>query len=84
MSGSSSNFGDLSYVSVGTTSTQKARGLVQFDLSSIPERTPIDSALGMYYDQTHTTNANDVELESTASTRRGMRTPSPGIKPRRE
>lgn len=32
--------------------------------SGCPERTPIDSAvLGMYYDQTHTTNANDVELE---------------------
>ena len=64
ISGSSSNFDGMPYVSVGTTNTQKARGLVRFSLTGIPKDTVLDAAsLEMYYDQIHTTNAHDVQME---------------------
>ncbi|MEH1057232.1 DNRLRE domain-containing protein [Micromonospora sp. CPCC 206171] len=62
--GPSSNYGTGWHLSVGTTNFGAARGLVKFDLNSIPANTTIDSAsLQMYYDTTHTTDAYDVPLE---------------------
>jgi RHS repeat-associated protein len=48
-------------LSVGTSNSGKARSLLRFDVSQIPAGTQVDSAtLELYYDQTFTTNANDV------------------------
>ena len=59
------NYGTTWPLSVGTTSTGAYRSLVRFPLTGIPAGTPIDSAqLRMYYDQTHTTFANDVPIEA--------------------
>ncbi|WP_446210444.1 golvesin C-terminal-like domain-containing protein [Micromonospora sp. IBSANI012] len=62
--GPSSNYGTGWHLSVGTTNFGAARGLVKFNLASIPANTTIDSAsLQMYYDTTHTTDAYDVPIE---------------------
>ncbi|WP_405484950.1 DNRLRE domain-containing protein [Streptomyces sp. NBC_00009] len=58
------NFNNTWKMSVGKTDTGIARSLIQFPLDEIPAGTQLDSArLSMYYDQTHTTNANDVTME---------------------
>ncbi|MGW8680416.1 DNRLRE domain-containing protein [Streptomyces sp. NPDC055817] len=58
------NFNNTWKMSVGKTDTGIARSLIQFPLDEIPAGTKIDSArLGMYFDQAHTTNANDVTME---------------------
>ncbi|MFF1397025.1 DNRLRE domain-containing protein [Streptomyces sp. NPDC058287] len=64
------NFNNTWKMSVGKTAddagnpTGIARSLIQFPLDEIPSGTKIDSArLGMYFDQTHSTNANDVTME---------------------
>ncbi|MFD7779264.1 DNRLRE domain-containing protein [Streptomyces sp. NPDC059753] len=64
------NFNNTWKMSVGKTAddagnpTGIARSLIQFPLDEIPAGTKIDSArLGMYFDQTHSTNANDVTME---------------------
>ncbi|MEO3748013.1 DNRLRE domain-containing protein [Plantactinospora sp. B5E13] len=52
-------------LSVGTTTSSRARSLVRFDLTGIPQNTTIASAsLEMYFDQEHTTNAYDVPMEA--------------------
>ncbi|MGW6143469.1 DNRLRE domain-containing protein [Streptomyces sp. NPDC055140] len=58
------NFNNTWKMSAGKTDTGIARSLIQFPLDEIPAGTKIDSArLGMYFDQAHTTNANDVTME---------------------
>ncbi|MGW6356549.1 DNRLRE domain-containing protein [Streptomyces sp. NPDC055092] len=58
------NFNNTWKMSVGKTDTGIARSLIQFPLDEIPAGTQLDSArLSMYYDQAHTTNANDVTME---------------------
>ncbi|MFE4673184.1 DNRLRE domain-containing protein [Streptomyces sp. NPDC056723] len=58
------NFNNTWKMSVGKTDTGIARSLIQFPLDEIPAGTKIDSArLGVYFDQAHTTNANDVTME---------------------
>ncbi|WSW25344.1 DNRLRE domain-containing protein [Streptomyces sp. NBC_01003] len=58
------NFNNTWKMSVGKTDTGISRSLIQFPLDEIPAGTKIDSArLGMYFDQAHTTNANDVTME---------------------
>ncbi|MFF7339109.1 DNRLRE domain-containing protein [Streptomyces sp. NPDC008163] len=60
----SANFNNTWKLSVGKTDTGIARSLIKFPLNEIPAGTKIDTArLEMYYDQTHTTNANDVTME---------------------
>ncbi|GAA1874239.1 golvesin C-terminal-like domain-containing protein [Asanoa iriomotensis] len=50
---------------VGTTGSAVYRALVKFDVSSIPQNTPIDDAqLSLYYSQTHTQYAYDVPMEA--------------------
>ncbi|MBP2328480.1 RHS repeat-associated protein [Kibdelosporangium banguiense] len=52
-------------LSVGTTGAGSARSLLKFDLAGIPAGTQLDSAqLQVYYDQDHTTGANDVAIEA--------------------
>jgi hypothetical protein len=52
-------------LSVGTTGAGSARSLLNFDLAGIPAGTQLDSAqLQVYYDQDHTTGANDVAIEA--------------------
>ncbi|MFB9238417.1 DNRLRE domain-containing protein [Plantactinospora siamensis] len=59
------NFDGNWRLSVGTTTSSKARSLVAFGLSGIPANTTIDSAsLQMYFDQDHTTSSYDVPLEA--------------------
>ncbi|MCQ4209818.1 DNRLRE domain-containing protein [Streptomyces longispororuber] len=58
------NFNNTWKLSAGKTDTGIARSLIKFPLNEIPSGTKIDTArLEMYYDQTHTTNANDVTME---------------------
>ncbi|WP_372345906.1 DNRLRE domain-containing protein [Streptomyces sp. KL116D] len=58
------NFNNTWKLSAGKTDTGISRSLIKFPLSEIPAGTKIDTArLEMYYDQTHTTNANDVTME---------------------
>ncbi|WP_431313350.1 DNRLRE domain-containing protein [Streptomyces antnestii] len=58
------NFNNTWKMSVGKTDTGIARSLIQFPLDEIPAGTTVDSArLSMYFDQAHTTNANDVTME---------------------
>ncbi|MFE5026856.1 DNRLRE domain-containing protein [Streptomyces sp. NPDC056656] len=58
------NFNNTWKLSAGKTDTGISRSLIQFPLDEIPAGTKIDSArLGMYFDQAHTTNANDVTME---------------------
>ncbi|WP_406172900.1 DNRLRE domain-containing protein [Streptomyces sp. NBC_00996] len=59
----STNFNTTWKLSAGKTDTGISRSLVKFPLSEIPSGTKIDSArLEMYFDQAHTTNANDVTI----------------------
>ncbi|MGE5156154.1 MAG: DNRLRE domain-containing protein, partial [Betaproteobacteria bacterium] len=59
------NFDGNWRLSVGTTSSAKARSLVRFDLSGIPAGTSVDTAsLQLYFDQDHTTSSFDVPLEA--------------------
>ncbi|MEV0633920.1 DNRLRE domain-containing protein [Streptomyces sp. NPDC050619] len=54
---------------VGTTATGKLRSLLKFPLTGIPANTPITSAqLGVYYNQVHTANNNDVVIEAHRAT----------------
>ncbi|MFD7442329.1 DNRLRE domain-containing protein [Streptomyces sp. NPDC059909] len=56
-------------LSVGNTTTGSSRALLRFGLSGVPAGTKLDSAeLKLYYDQTHTTDANEVQLEAHRAT----------------
>ena len=59
------NYNSSWRLSVGTTDTGAARSLVKFPLTGVPPGTRLDSAqLKLYYDQTHTTYANNVDIEA--------------------
>lgn len=59
------NFDGNWRLSAGTTSIGKARSMVRFDLSAVPDGVALDTAaLKLYYDQNHTTNDVDVPLEA--------------------
>ncbi|WP_338694773.1 DNRLRE domain-containing protein [Streptomyces sp. Q6] len=65
----SANYDGSWRLSVGNTSTGSSRALLRFGLSGIPAGTKLDSAdLKLYYDQTHTTGADEVELEAHRAT----------------
>ncbi|MFF4828063.1 DNRLRE domain-containing protein [Streptomyces sp. NPDC001312] len=56
-------------LNVGTNAYGIIRSLVKFPLGAIPKNTKIDSAqLSLYYDKTHTTNANSVSIEAHRAT----------------
>ncbi|MFE7393314.1 DNRLRE domain-containing protein [Streptomyces sp. NPDC057582] len=56
-------------LNVGTNAFGITRSLVKFPLGSIPGNTKIDSAqLSLYYDKTHTTNANTMTVEAHRAT----------------
>ncbi|MFE4615178.1 DNRLRE domain-containing protein [Streptomyces sp. NPDC056747] len=63
------NFNNTWKLSVGKTDTGIARSLIKFPLSEIPAGVKVDAArLSLYYDQSHTTNANSVVLEAHRAT----------------
>jgi RHS repeat-associated protein len=63
------NFNTTWKLSVGKTDTGTSRSLIKFPLDEIPTGTKIDSArLEMYFDQAHTTNANDVSIGAYRAT----------------
>ena len=63
------NFNTTWKLSAGKTDTGISRSLIKFPLSEIPSGTKIDSArLEMYFDQAHTTNANDVTIGAYRAT----------------
>jgi RHS repeat-associated protein len=63
------NFNTSWKLSAGRTDTGTARSLIKFPLSEIPSGTQIDSArLEMYFDQAHTTNANNVTIGAYRAT----------------
>ena len=63
------NFNSTWKLAAGKTDTGIARSLVKFPLTEIPAGTKVDSArLNMYFDQSHTTNANDVTIEAHRAT----------------
>jgi RHS repeat-associated protein len=63
------NFNSTWKLSAGKTDTGIARSLIKFPLSEIPAGVKVDAArLGMYYDQAHTTNGNQVTLEAHRAT----------------
>ncbi|MEN8654730.1 DNRLRE domain-containing protein [Streptomyces sp. 21So2-11] len=63
------NFNSSWKLSAGKTDTGIARSLIKFPLTEIPAGTKVDSArLNMYFDQAHTTNANDVTIEAHRAT----------------
>ncbi|MFG2357560.1 DNRLRE domain-containing protein [Streptomyces sp. NPDC048521] len=65
----STNFNTTWKLAAGKTDTGIARSLIKFPLSEIPSGTNIDSArLEMYFDQAHTTNANDVTIGAYRAT----------------
>ncbi|WP_345654406.1 golvesin C-terminal-like domain-containing protein [Streptomyces siamensis] len=65
----STNFNTTWKLSAGKTDTGISRSLVKFPLDEIPSGTKIDSArLEMYFDQAHTTNANDVTIGAYRAT----------------
>ncbi|MFE9438024.1 DNRLRE domain-containing protein [Streptomyces sp. NPDC006602] len=65
----STNFNTTWKLSAGKTDTGIARSLIKFPLSEIPSGTKVDSArLEMYFDQAHTTNANDVTIGAYRAT----------------
>ncbi|WP_308460799.1 DNRLRE domain-containing protein [Streptomyces sp. Ru71] len=65
----STNFNTSWKLSAGKTDTGISRSLIKFPLSEIPSGTKIDSArLEMYFDQAHTTNANDVTIGAYRAT----------------
>ncbi|MER6631730.1 DNRLRE domain-containing protein, partial [Streptomyces sp. NPDC000987] len=63
------NFNTTWKLSAGKTDTGISRSLIKFPLSEVPSGTRIDSArLEMYFDQAHTTNANDVTIGAYRAT----------------
>ncbi|WP_251063536.1 MULTISPECIES: DNRLRE domain-containing protein [unclassified Streptomyces] len=65
----STNFDSTWKLSAGKTDTGIARSLIKFPLGEIPAGTQIDTArLEMYFDQAHTTNANDVTIGAYRAT----------------
>ncbi|MGW7288159.1 golvesin C-terminal-like domain-containing protein [Streptomyces sp. NPDC054847] len=67
--GPTSNYDENWRLSVGNTSTGSSRALLKFPLTGIPSGTKVDSAdLRLYYDQTHTTNDDEVRLEAHRAT----------------
>jgi hypothetical protein len=59
------NYNDTYQLKVGTDASNAYRSLVKFDVSSIPQNTPIDDAqLQMYYSQTHYAWGFDVAMEA--------------------
>ncbi|MCX4536764.1 DNRLRE domain-containing protein [Streptomyces sp. NBC_00841] len=63
------NFNNTWKMSAGKTDTGISRSLVKFPLTEIPSGVKVDYArLGMYFDQSHTTNANDVTIEAHRAT----------------
>ncbi|MFD5858844.1 golvesin C-terminal-like domain-containing protein [Streptomyces chartreusis] len=63
------NFNTSWKLSAGKTDTGTSRSLIKFPLSEIPSGTRIDTArLEMYFDQAHTTNANDVTIGAYRAT----------------
>ncbi len=63
------NFNNSWKMSVGKTDTGIARSLIKFPLDEIPAGTKVDAArLSLYYDQSHTANANVVALEAHRAT----------------
>nr|WP_319020246.1 DNRLRE domain-containing protein [Streptomyces peucetius] len=67
--GPADNYDESWRLSVGNTSSGASRALVKFPLNGIPTGTKVDSAdLRLYYDQTHTTNDNEVRLEAHRAT----------------
>ncbi|WP_415952536.1 DNRLRE domain-containing protein [Streptomyces sp. KLOTTS4A1] len=65
----STNFNSSWKLSAGKTDTGIARSLVKFPLSEIPAGTTVDAArLEMYFDQSHTTNGNDVKIGAYRAT----------------
>lgn len=63
------NFNSTWKLSAGKTDTGISRSLIQFPLSEIPAGVKVDAArLGMYYDQSHTTNGNQVTIEAHRAT----------------
>lgn len=65
----STNFNTTWKLSAGKTDVGIARALVEFPLSEIPAGVKVDSArLGVYFDQSHTTNANDVTIGAYRAT----------------
>ncbi|MFF3288094.1 DNRLRE domain-containing protein [Streptomyces sp. NPDC003023] len=63
------NFNNSWKLSAGKTDTGISRSLIKFPLDEIPAGTKIDAArLEMYFDQSHTTNGNDVTMEAHRAT----------------
>ncbi|MCL8015631.1 DNRLRE domain-containing protein [Streptomyces sp. AS02] len=63
------NFNTSWKLSAGNTDTGTSRSLIKFPLSEVPSGTQIDTArLEMYFDQAHTTNANDVTIGAYRAT----------------
>ncbi|MFC4075642.1 DNRLRE domain-containing protein [Salinithrix halophila] len=57
------NYNHTWQMKVGTGRESKYRGLVKFDLSHVPDGVRLAEAnLSLYYDQTHTTNNQDVPI----------------------
>ncbi|MFF3243406.1 DNRLRE domain-containing protein [Streptomyces sp. NPDC002870] len=63
------NFNSTWKLSAGKTDTGIARSLIKFPLTEIPAGVKVDAArLEMYYDQSHTTNGNQVTIEAHRAT----------------
>ncbi|MEU3995162.1 DNRLRE domain-containing protein [Streptomyces fungicidicus] len=64
------NFNSSWKLAVGKTSaTAQARSLLKFPLDEIPAGVKVDGArLGVYFDQSHTTNGNNVTIEAHRAT----------------
>ncbi|MET9515940.1 DNRLRE domain-containing protein [Streptomyces sp. NPDC002994] len=57
------NFNSTWKLSAGLTDTGTSRSLIKFPLDEIPSGVKVDAAqLGLYFDQAHTTNANNVDM----------------------
>ncbi|MFF3350618.1 DNRLRE domain-containing protein [Streptomyces sp. NPDC002779] len=67
--GPADNYDGSWRLSVGNTATGSSRALLRFGLAGIPAGTKLDNAeLKLYYDQTHTTGAEEVALEAHRAT----------------
>ncbi|MFE6588866.1 DNRLRE domain-containing protein [Streptomyces sp. NPDC057781] len=67
--GPADNYDGSWRLSVGNTTTGSSRALLRFGLAGIPAGTKVDNAeLKLYYDQTHTTGAEEVALEAHRAT----------------
>ncbi|MGP3982054.1 golvesin C-terminal-like domain-containing protein [Streptomyces sp. KR80] len=65
----STNFDSSWKLSAGVTNVGIARSLLKFPLTEIPQGVKVDSArLEMYFDQAHTTGANDVLIQAHRAT----------------